>query len=456
MQIFIHPALHTGTIQRDNFLGFTLDIDQFGGSDEESCISDFRRPELVALFAEVRPASIRIGGGGIEHTTYTADGSPGEDVCGGPVQLTPGKLQALVEFTKAVSSRLILSCPMRSDRALADSHAIFSYAIRDLKAPVAALEMSNEPDWGWNSAMTEYGARTLKWHAALAPEFPGLPWLAGFGGRSFPSGICMPDSVPYLEFMEQAGHVIDILTSHYYVTSSRRPYASAELLMLPASADILVGRVHEQRLVQTVAGLRKPVSINEFNSFAFKGKEAVSNRVAAALWLADFIGSLVKAGTVWNCLQCGFGKQHGEQPFWRYALVDTRGPQLVIAPHYWAFLLWQRFMFTEIIAVARQPHPAIAVHASRSSETGQLRLLLINKGAEPQTADLRVGQESTAGGHMLCLTGAALDSPELRLAGQGTTPSPRWDELYAGFRPVDLQGGLELPPYSITAVELAE
>jgi hypothetical protein len=401
------------------FLGFTIDADQFEGDEQQSCFRDLTDPVIRNLCAELRPATIRIGGAGIDRLYF----SPTDEVVHDADRFTIHKdtCDALIDFCASVEASLMLSFPVRNGDI---EHAIrfVDYFVRQRRVAVPFLEFANEPDWGWKGCTETYPALVEAFYAAMAPRFPGKQWIAGYGGRSFPFGICYPDSAQYMRFIERCGALIDVFSAHYYVDSSNAPTSSLALLLQPGATDIEWARIRELRMLLDLAGLgSRRIAINEFNTFASQGLENVSNTMAAALWTADFIGNLARSGAYANNLQCGFGRQHGRQRFWRYAMIDTRGAAPVVNPHYYAFYLWSRFMGRCVLPVmlpARTPLP-VSIHVTTDDAGTSLQVMLINKDVkEAYTIELAGIERALPDGYEVYeLRAPAVDSRQAAING---------------------------------------
>lgn len=368
-------------LDKSKFLGFTIDADQFEGDYHTSCLEELNNEKVINLCRELRPATIRIGGSGIEKM-YFLDKDPEGNK---PLpenfhfSMDKEKCDALGEFCKKVGAELMLSFPVKYGD-VENATRFADYFINVRKDQVPFLEFGNEPDWGWGELVTTYPEKVRKFYEAMTPLFPGKQWIAGYGGRNFPGGVCSPDNTEYMNLLKECGDFIDIFSAHYYVTSSRKPYASLELMMGEFGANIENSRINDLRGLFELFGLNKQVAINEFNSFANKGLEGVSTTMAAATWLADFIGNLAKSGAYVNNIQCGFAKHHGDQPFWRYSMIDTRDGQCRVKPHYYAFYLWSRMMGSKVLPVYAPPSHPVTVHATLSEENAdEVCILVVNK-----------------------------------------------------------------------------
>jgi len=360
------------------FLGFCIDADQFEDAEQESCLWELKSPVVQNLCRELAPATIRLGGSGIERIEFVENQSAPHKMSDPHHFLFDHeKADAVGEFCRATNADLMLSIPIR-DGDVENAIRMADYFIHERKDPVPFIEMGNEPDWGWGASGKLYTERVTAFYEAMKERFPDQKWIGGYGGRSYPFGICHPDSDAYREFVAACGSMIDIFSTHYYTCSANRDYSSVDFMLDRWATDIKANRVNELNRILHHAGLgQKEITINEFNTFASQGIDGVSNAMPAAVWLADIVGNMAKAGSPINNIQCGFGRKHGHYEFWRYAMIDTSDHQIRINPHFYAFYLWSRMMGNEhLLSYGANTHP-VTCHATRRD--GCLRIMLINK-----------------------------------------------------------------------------
>lgn len=194
--ILIDPNQTIRELDRTKFLGFTLDADQFEGDHKTSCMWELTHPTIINLCKELKPATIRIGGSGIEHLQFTDHDPDGKMPLkeGMKYSVDKAKCDALGELCKATGAGLMLSFPVQLGD-VDNATRFVDYFVNQRKDHVPFLEFGNEPDWGWKQPEGKtYPEKVRTFHEAMAPLFPGKEWIAGYGGRSFPAGACNPDT----------------------------------------------------------------------------------------------------------------------------------------------------------------------------------------------------------------------------------------------------------------------
>ena len=367
------------------FLGFCIDADQFEGDAHESCMWEMDNPVVRTLCKELAPATVRLGGAGIERIEFvddeTATPTPRDSY---NFVFGTKKADSFGEFCKEIGADIMLSIPIKNGD-VDNARRFAEYFVHQRRDAVPFVEMGNEPDWCWSHGNDDFVERVRRFHEVLAPRFPGQAWIGGYGGRSYPFGVCNPDSAPYMRFIEECGDIVDLFSVHYYACSANRPYSTKEYLLDQYGADIAFTRLNElKRLMKQYGHDAKGITVNEFNTFASQGIDGISNSMMAAVWLADIVGNMAEAGSAVNNIQCGFGRTHGRYQFWRYAMIDTQGHAIRVNPHYYAFYLWSRMMGNEHLFCCRQRTHPVNCHATRRE--GAVTIMLTNK-------DLHAGHE---------------------------------------------------------------
>lgn len=428
--------------QRENerFLGFTIDADQLRGDSEMSCLSELNNEALIILLKELRPATVRLGGTGIDYTCVSKRSDdplpPGKYyVC-----LDSRKCDAISDFCRGVGASLVLGLPTMQNNGN-EALEMARYFAERFTGLVTYFELGNEPEL-WPNRGVDYVSKVITLSDSLKKEFPKIGIIAGYKWL-----------IPYtkvMELVEKTAGSVDVYSSHFYACSSVSKNANTPFLLDECSTNVCHSGLAKAKFFIDTHSPNSTVGCTEFNTFSSKGVDGLSNAGDAALWTADFIGSLFQHGCSINHLQCGFARQHGKQPFWQYAMIDTRHG-IRINPHYYSFLFWNRFMGTKLYSVLCNEPRWISAYATSSDGasigTGNVRIMIINKN------------ESTRNYIAVSLLGYKITQGAICIIEVNKIPLPKdcivWPEgVKPSFRTVKVQSNgtisLQVPPFSIT------
>jgi len=237
-----------------------------------------------------RSGVIRVGGNTADYASYSANGAPlssPENKAGSVVN--DAVLRDLGSFLAATGWNLIWSLNLGKgtlENAIDEAKTVTATA----KGHLLGFEIGNEPDlfphreihrhtgYGYDDYLREY--RT--WRDALRKAIPGIV----FAG---------PDAAGATEWVEKfardEGKDIKLLTQHYY-REGQNPTSTADKLL---HSDPKLGpMLAKLRSASDACGV--PYRICETNSFSGGGKPGVSDTLAAALWVLDFMFTLASAG----------------------------------------------------------------------------------------------------------------------------------------------------------------
>src|SRR5208282_3920350 len=169
--------------------------------------------------------------------------------------------------------------------AIAEARSVLSNAQDGL----LAFEIGNEPDlfvnakhrqpeYGYDSWLAEY----RRYKAVLRAQFPHIP-LAG------PDAAGATDWVT--RFAADEGNDAVLLTHHYYREHQNPSSTIAKLL---AADPKLQPRLDQLQAASARCGV--PYRICEVNSFSGGGRPGVSDTMASALWVLDYMYTLASNG----------------------------------------------------------------------------------------------------------------------------------------------------------------
>ena len=276
-QVTVHPDQVLGSIAPD-----------FSGLGYE--ISSVARPGLLSATNEVyvqlvrnlsRQGVIRIGGNTADYASY----SPTAAVSAPKATVVNDEtLRQLGTFLDATGWRLIWGLDLGKG-SVAEAVAEAKAVQRAAGSQLLAFEIGNEPDlfphekhrppnYGYEDWLAEY----RRYKTALRAEVPGIP-LAG------PDVAVETDWVT--RFAADEGKDIVLLTHHYYREGQNQNSTIQKLL---GPDPKLQPQLKTLRAASRSCGV--PYRICEVNSFSGGGRPGVSDTMAAALWVLDYMFTL--------------------------------------------------------------------------------------------------------------------------------------------------------------------
>jgi hypothetical protein len=385
---------------------------------------------------------IRIGGNTSDYAHYSANAAPVSSAFGTVVN--DAVLRDLGGFLKATGWKLIWGLDLgrgSEAEALAEAKAVLSVAGETL----LAFEMGNEPDLFPNQKhrMSEYGyedwlVEYCRSKAALRAHFPLIP-LAG------PDVAGKTDWVT--RFAADEGKDAVLLTHHYYREGQNAGSTVEKLL----GADPKL----QPQLDQLSAASRscgRPYRICEVNSFSGGGRPGVSDTMAAALWVLDYMYTLASNGCSGVNMETGVNHRDFISSY--SPIGDDEQRHYSAKPEYYGMLAFALGGQGRLLKVEMDAAPAgVKAYATRPDK-GPLTLTLINKAAVAAAVTVRgVGGSR---GSVTRLRGPAVDAKTgITLGGAEVTPAGTWKaaktELIAAGRG---ELGIRLPAASAAIVEI--
>ena len=376
---------------------------------------------------------IRVGGNTSDYASYTATGQPlssPEGKAGSVVN--DAVLRDLGTFLDATGWKLIWGLNLGNgtqENAIAEAKAVTTAAKRHL----LGFEIGNEPDlfprhqghrhtgYSYDDYLREY--RTYR--DALRKAIPGIA-LAG------PDAADATDWVA--RFAIDEGKDIKLLTHHYY-REGQNPSSTIDKLL---HAD--------PKLAPMLANLRSasessgvPYRICETNSFSGGGKPGVSDTLAAALWVLDFMFTLASAGCAGVNMETGVNHRGFISSY--SPIGDDEQGHYWAAPEYYGMLAFAQSGAGRIIgstidagdrnikAYAIQPAKERIVLTLINKEPSSDAIIVIDTGA---SAPFRRGS-------LVRLSGPSLESKSgVTLGGASVSPAGLWNstriEAVSGIR----------------------
>jgi hypothetical protein len=282
-----------------------------------------------------------------------------------------------------------------------------------------AFEIGNEPDlfprreghrragYGYEDYLREYRA----WRDELRKAIPEI----AFAG---------PDAAVATEwvtrFAADGGKDVKLLTHHYY-REGQNPTSSIDKLLHP---DPKLGPVLE-KLKAASESSGAPYRICETNSFSGGGKPGVSDTLAAALWVLDFMFILASSGCAGVNMETGVNQRGFISSY--SPIGDDEQGHYWAAPEYYGMLAIAQCGMGRIIASTVDAGSRnIVAHATQADQDRTV-VTLINKEA---ASDAVVGIEGAAGIRSVSvvrLSGPSLESKSgITLAGEAVLPTGTW------------------------------
>jgi hypothetical protein len=413
-------------------------------------ISSVARPGLLSpanrIYVElVRTLGIegvvRVGGNTADYARYSATATPVSSPYGTTVN--DQSLKELGQFLEATGWKLIWALNLGSgseEDAVAEAKAVTAAAGNRL----LAFEIGNEPDLFSHEKHRPPGYDYEHWLAdyrgykeALRAQLPGVP-LAG------------PDAAGKTEwvtrFAADEGKDIVLLTHHYY-REGQNPGSTIEKLL--GVDPKLQPQLDQLRAASQLCGV--PYRICEVNSFSGGGRPGVSDTMASALWVLDYMFRLASNNCGGVNMETGVN-QLGFISSYSPIGDDERG-HYSARPEYYGMLAFSLAGRGELLRTEVTPTTTeIKTYATRS-HAGSLLLTLINKSAAGAVVYLDT-KSSSRQASVIRLEGPAVGATtQITLGGAEITAGGTWKAAKKEVLSVD-HGQLAIPLAATSAVLL--
>jgi hypothetical protein len=364
---------------------------------------------------------IRVGGNTADYASYSATGQPlssPEGKAGSVVN--DSVLRDLASFLDATGWKLIWGLNLGNgtlENAIVEAKAVTAAS----KGNLLAFEIGNEPDlfprreglrhtgYGYEDYLREY--RTFR--DALRKAIPSIP----FAG---PDVAVATDWVT--RFAADEGKDIKLLTHHYY-REGQNPTSTIDKLLHP-----------DPKLSPILAKLRTasgssgvPYRICETNSFSGGGRAGVSDTLAAALWVLDFMFVLASAGCLGVNMETGVN-QRGFISFYSPIGDDEQGHYWA-APEYYGMLAFAQSGAGRIIrSTVDASNRNITVHATQHTKDRTVVTLINKEPSWDAVVVINAGQSASfRSGTLVRLSAPSLDSKSgITLGRAGVSSSGLW------------------------------
>jgi hypothetical protein len=374
---------------------------------------------------------LRVGGNTADYASY-APAKPAVSSPYGTV-VNDTALKEMGGFLQATGWKLIWALNLGSGSeaaAVAEARAVLAVAGERLLAfeignepDLFSHEKHRQPDYGYEQWLADY----RRYKTVLRTQLPGIP-LAG------PDVAGKTDWVT--RFAADEGKDTVLLTHHYY-REGQNPGSTIEKLL--GIDPKLQPQLRRLQLASESCGV--PYRICEVNSFSGGGRPGVSDTMAAALWVLDYMFTLASNGCSGVNLETGVNQLGFISS---YSPIGDELRHYSARPEYYGMLAFSlagrgSLLQAEVEANATQ----IKAYATRPKQD-VLILTLINKGPAASRLRLETGSQSREASVMR-LSGRAVDAQTgITLGGAEVTSSGAWKPAKVELLPVR-KGQLTVP-----------
>jgi hypothetical protein len=378
---------------------------------------------LIAMFRQLGPSVLRIGGNSVDTTQWAPSGAG--QTSG---EVAPSDIDALAGFLQASGWQVLYGVNLATSTPAAAAAEV-AYAAKSLGPSLYGIEIGNEPDLYGGKYFSTWSLADFEqlWGQFRAAILQAAPDVQLTGPAD--AGNIGTWTVP---FGEQVGSgQIMLLTQHYYRGNGQS--ASSTVAELVSADPNLVADL--ATLKAGAAAIGVPFRIAETNSFYNGGADGVSDSYASALWVIDHLFTIAQGGGIGANLHGG-GDGDGYTP-----IADSDGVVVAARPEYYGVLLMvlagQGNLLDTTVAAGALNVTAYAIRPV----AGGLNVVVVNKDS---TQNLRLSLTTGLAvntAELLLLTGPALDATS-GVAIQGASVTPE-----GGFAPAapytpDIAGGV--------------
>jgi hypothetical protein len=234
-----------------------------------------------------------------------------------------------------------------------------------------------------------------------------------------------------------------VLLTHHYYREHQNPDSTISKLLAPDP------KLQAQLPALQAAAARSgvPYRICEVNSFSGGGRPGVSDTMAGALWVLDYMYTLAAHGCSGVNVETGINHLDFVSS---YSPIGEDGSGRVsVKPEYYGMLAFALGGSGQLLRTAWESGAdALQAYATRSAP-GAVTLTLINKGPGAIALDVQVrGFRGSGPVRIVRLTAPAIDAMEgVRLGGAQVTPQGTWRPANAERVP-RATDRIDLPGYS--------
>ncbi len=309
-------AAHPGAVLPTDFLGLSFEASVLG-----SDLLDPARSNLPALMLDLGAGRLRFGGNSVDRVAAWTAVPTSRLPPWAHSRVTSADLARLGALAGATRWKVDLASSLGHPDAVAAADEAAA-AVRLIGKGLGSVQVGNEPDLLGNVrapyTAARYRADVAVYRRTIAAVAPGV-------------GISGPDTArPTLlaSYGSDEGSALVLLTQHFYpLTRCGGGRPTIDQLLSPATLD------SEARLAATVVAagrvLGVPVRLDETNSASCGGQDGVSNTLASALWMVEYLMTVAQRGVDGVGIQGGLAACRGYTPL---CVPEARGPAPGTAP----------------------------------------------------------------------------------------------------------------------------
>lgn len=313
-----------------------------------------------------------------------------------PATLGPEGIVALGSFLRATGWKLLYGLNLGTgtpERAAEEAALVMQHAGDRL----LAFQLGNEADLfgpayrpgGWD--FDRYFADYQRFVTGVRARVPHAPF----------AGPDVASKVEWVtKFAERAKGDVALISSHYYAMGpAGAPGIDAQRLLsddprLTRELPVLLGAAK-------TAGV--PYRMTEGNTCYHGGQPGVSDAFASALWAADYLLRLAKAG-------CAGVNLHGGGEGY-YAPITGEPNATRLRPEYYGMLLAQQFAGATFVAASvTGAAPGVNAYAARGKDG--LLVAVVNKTSDPVDLTMQSGSASMKPAECWRLSAPSLDAKD--------------------------------------------
>jgi len=398
------------------FAGFSYEKDRVGAG-----VFDAHDTNLVALFRLLGPSTLRIGGNLVDIVNWNSKGSGGSDT-----EVAPSDVDKLAGFVKATGWNVIYGINLKkntSSNAASEAH----YVANALGSHLVAFEIGNEPNFytsesGYEASYKSYVSAIRAKVSTAVFDGPGegdkTDWVSAFASH------------------EKNNHLA-ILAGHGYVDSNTN--GTIPLMLASTSSSGRYAPWFSALQSAQQANSIPQWRLTETNSFYHGGTDGVSNVKAASLWSLDLMREVASYGGSGLNFHGGTSVQF--PLYYSPITYDGITPTDVQAVYY-GELLWH-------LAGTGAFHKASVSGGSGVTAWGIGNNALVDNEGDATIATTVTLRASATSAKVYLLTGHALDSPQITIAGSAVavngafTPKPTTVSVSSSRKAV-----VSIPPHS--------
>jgi hypothetical protein len=299
--VFTIDVAHPGAPLPADFLGLSFEASVLG-----SDLFDPGRSNLRALMVDLGAGRLRFGGNSVDRVAAWTATQAAPLPTWAHSRVTPADLARVGALAAATGWKVDLALTLgHPDPGAAAAET--ATAVRLIGKGLGSVQVGNEPDLLGNVrpgyAERGYRADVAAYRASIAAVAPR-------------TGISGPDTAlpaRLASYGTDEGTALVLLTQHFYPLTrcgGRRP--TIDQLLSRATVD------SEARLADTTVragrALGVPVRLDETNSASCGGQDGVSNTLASALWMVEYLVTVAQRGVNGVGVQGGLAACRGYTP----------------------------------------------------------------------------------------------------------------------------------------------